>query len=217
MSKEEKEKRKSQTLEDTLSERAKVIKIPETQLAKIDACWLKKQEYKEACKALHEDTDECLTRVESITAPAFRAFEERAAAFTAQKEEKDTHKLEQLMKSAEAELSFAKEKLATCREDKNKFTSDLRKYNTRRDELKERAVHLALDSNSDIAKSAEIQLERRRLIDTISETEGKVSSLAVSISDYEKCATTLEAQIKDLAAKVDPKTDGQPSSKRQRL
>ena len=44
-------------------------------------------------------------------------------------------------------------------------------------------------------------------------TEGKVSSLAVSISDYEKSATTLETQIKDLAAK----TDGQPSSKRQRL
>jgi len=216
MSRKEREKRTSRTLEDTLSERAKVINIPETQLAKIDACWLKKQEYKEVCKALHEDKAECLTRVESITAPAFRAFEERAAAFTAQTDETDTHKLEQLMKSAEAELSFAKEKLATCREDKKNFTSDLRKYNERRDELKAEAVHL-LDSYADHAKIAEIQLKRRRLIDTISETEGKVSSLAVSISDYEKSTKEMERQIKELAAKVDPKTDGQSSSKRQRL
>lgn len=231
MSKKEREERKSQTLEDTLSERAKKIEIPEEQLAKIDACWLKEEEYKEVCKALHEDQHDWTgvnSRVKSIstqaflntrvdTAPAFRAFEERAAAFTAQKEEKDTHKLEQLMKSAEAELSFAKEKLATCREDKKNFTSDLRKYNKRRDELKAEAVHLALDSYSDHAKIAEIQLKRRRLIDTISETEGKVSSLAVSISEYEKRTKELETKIEDLAAKVDPKTDGQPSSKRQRL
>lgn len=94
-------------------------------------------------------------------------------------------------------------------------TSHLHTYKEQRDELKAEA-HLALDSYSDHAKIAEIQPKRRRLIDTISETEGKVSSLAVSISDYETSTKALETQMKHLAAKVDPKTDGQPSSKRQR-
>ena len=209
MSKEAKEAGDAKTLEDTLEDRAEKLEVSKELLAKIDACWRLEVEYKNACTALHKDKEAMSQRMfledESVTAPAFRALEERAKAKTAQNEEEraalecsDKNKIEELLKSEEAELSLLEDKLDEQRRRKMCVDEELAKEKDQCDTWEREAVALArIVVKSDEQETRDKELRRLRIknLEIINEKKEEASKLEDSITQFKREKSDREAKI----------------------
>ncbi|EOD29721.1 hypothetical protein EMIHUDRAFT_113625 [Emiliania huxleyi CCMP1516] len=208
----------AKTLEETLEDRAARIEIPEEVLAKIDACWQLEEQYKTACTQLHEDSD-AVTLVadedgedKSVTAPAFTALLERAKMKKQQDQEEkaamqdaDKIKIEQLLKSEEAELSLLEDKLDEQRRRKTSIDAELAKEKDQRDTLEKEAVALArvvLKSEGQEARDKDLRKLRVKNLEAINEKEEEATKLEDSIEQYKKEKAKREVKIAKYRSKI---------------
>ena len=218
MSKEARNAGDSRTLEETLEDRAARIEIPKEVLAKIDACWRLEKQYKIACTQLHEDSD-AVTLVadedgedKSVTAPAFTALSERAKMKKQQDQEEkaamqdaDKIKIEQLLKSEEAELSLLEDKLDEQRRRKTSIDDELGKEKDQRDTLEKEAVALArvvLKSEGQEARDKELRKLRVKNLEAINGKEEEATKLEDSIKQYKKEKADRDANIAKYRGKI---------------
>lgn len=206
---------KELTLEETLPQRAEMISIPEEQLRKIDNCWRLDKLCTLAFTNLHSDKHECFADAEPIMAATFEALESRADAVKRLRAETDTHKLEEMMKSAKIELNFVNEKYRDKAAEKDTFDAELRELNQKRDELKSEAVHLTID-NTDPDRLNEVQLLRRRNEKDIEGKEKELAQLLEVSEQYKKDADALETEIEKLTSKINGETPAPPVKKQRK-
>ena len=226
----------SNTLEETLEDRAARIEIPKEVLAKIDACWQLEEQYKIACTQLHEDSD-AVTLVadedgedKSVTAPAFTALSERAKMKKQQDQEEkaamqdaDKIKIEQLLKSEEAELSLLEDKLDEQRRRKTSIDAELAKEKDQRDTLEKEAVALArvvLKSEGQEARDKDLRKLRVRNLEAINGKEEEATKLEDSIKQYKKEKADRNANIAKYRGKIvqkRPAASSEQGGKKQKM
>ena len=236
MSKEARNAGDSRTLEETLEDRAARIEIPKEVLAKIDACWQLEEQYKIACTQLHEDSD-AVTLVadedgedKSVTAPAFTALSERAKMKKQQDQEEkaamqdaDKIKIEQLLKSEEAELSLLEDKLDEQRRRKTSIDDELGKEKDQRDTLEKEAVALArvvLKSEGQEARDKELRKLRVKNLEAINGKEEEATKLEDSIKQYKKEKAERDANIAKYRGKIvqkRPAASSEQGGKKQKM
>ena len=226
----------AKTLEETLEDRAARIEIPEEVLAKIDACWQLEEQYKIACTQLHEDSD-AVTLVadedgedKSVTAPAFTALLERAKMKKQQDQEEkaamqdaDKIKIEQLLKSEEAELSLLEDKLDEQRRRKTSIDAELAKEKDQRDTLEKEAVALArvvLKSEGQEARDKELRKLRVKNLEAINGKEEEATKLEDSIKQYKTEKAQREEKIAKYRSKIGqkrPAASSEQGGKKQKM
>lgn len=236
MSKEARNAGDSRTLDETLEDRAARIEIPKEVLAKIDACWQLEEQYKIACTQLHEDSD-AVTLVadedgedKSVTAPAFTALSERAKMKKQQDQEEkaamqdaDKIKIEQLLKSEEAELSLLEDKLDEQRRRKTSIDAELAKEKDQRDTLEKEAVALArvvLKSEGQEARDKDLRKLRVRNLEAINGKEEEATKLEDSIKQYKKEKAERDANIAKYRGKIvqkRPAASSEQGGKKQKM